>query len=100
MSDDEVIELNQDMRAAGEAARVLNNSEFMKAFTALEQDYIGALLQAGPQDDEHRYRWQVAVNVLRAVRAHLEGVLADGEFAKTKLADISKVKPFKKRSIL
>jgi|TARA_Y100001938_G_scaffold140626_1_gene209107 hypothetical protein len=98
MNDDDIIELNKDMRAAGEAASVLNNTEFVKAFDALEQDYIGALLNAGPKDDEHRYRWQVAINVLRAVRAHLHGVLSDGEFAKTKLEDIGKVKPL--RSIL
>jgi len=98
MNDDDIIELNKDMRAAGEAASVLNNTEFLKAFDALEQDFISQLLQAGPKDDEHRYRWQVAVNVLRGVRAHLNGVVSDGAFAKTKLEDIGKTQPL--RSIL
>ena len=97
---DEDITLHDDMRAAGEARQVLENSAFMKAFDELEKDYIGALLQAGAKDDEHRYRRTVAVNVLRGVRAHLTAVINDGEFAKSRLEEIGRVKPLKKRKII
>lgn len=92
-------ELQADVRAADEAAQVLDNEAFHIAFEKLEQDYVTQLLASGVKDDEQRYRWQVAVNVLRGVKAHLHGVLNDGQFAKVQLADIAKVQPLRRRKI-
>lgn len=72
------MQLNREQRAE-RAAAVLNNAIFKEGFETLKQTYIAAFRQCKIGDDEGRWKYQVALDVIDGVERHLEAVLVQGK---------------------
>ena len=67
------IERLREMLADAESARRIKEEPFWaKAWTEIERELLGRLLDLGPDDDEARWRLSQAINVTRRVRSLVE----------------------------
>ena len=81
----EVTKLRDNTQEAKEAERLLNDKQFKKAMSAIEQQYIDALLTASEKDDLGRFRYAEAIKVVRMVDRHLRIAINAGKLSQADL---------------
>ena len=76
------------IRDADEAARVLSHPLLIRAFEALEREYLDALLRCSDKDDNGRFRIVEAMKTVSAVRRHLSTIVDTGKLARRQVAEL------------
>jgi hypothetical protein len=64
---------------AERALEVLNNPIYKESLETLKQTYVKAFRQCNFKDDEGRWKYQVALDVIDGVESHLTAVLNLGK---------------------
>lgn len=88
------MDMQQDIDRAEQARSIIDHPLFAEAFEELEMAYIEAWRNSRQSEQDDRERIYMALNILVAVRLHLEGVIAGGALARADLEMISQ-KDFK-----
>lgn len=70
--------LTREQRAE-RAHEVLNNQIFAESLETLRNTYVAAFRQCDRKDDEGRWKYQVALDVIDGVERHLTAVLNLGK---------------------
>ena len=89
------MDVQLDLERAEQAQSILEHPLFSAAFEELEQAYIEAWGNSRSSASEERERLYMALNLLGAVRVHLEGVIAGGALARADLEMITAPKDLK-----
>ncbi len=79
------MDMQQDIDRAEQARSIIDHPLFIEAFEELELAYIEAWRSSNQNEQDNRERLYVALNLLGAVRLHLEGVIAGGALARADL---------------
>ena len=74
---------------AGRAAEALNNPILREAFGLLKDSYIAGIRGCEPKDDQGRYRFTVALNVVDAVHRHLKAVVDTGALSAAQTTELA-----------
>lgn len=61
------------------ATQILGEPLLQEAFSVIEKAYVKELRKCGPNDDDGRFRYAQAMNIIEGVKAHLSAVIAQGE---------------------
>ena len=88
------MDMQQDIDRAEQARSIIDHPLFTEAFEELEMAYIEAWRSSSQNEQDNRERLYVALNLLGAVRLHLESVIAGGALARADLEMIAQ-KDFK-----
>lgn len=70
--------MNREQRAEI-AQSILESPVFKEGFETLKQTYIAAFRQCRIGDDEGRWKYQIALDVIDGVERHLAAVLVQGK---------------------
>ena len=88
------MDMQQDIDRAEQARSIIDHPLFAEAFEELELAYIEAWRSSSQNEQDNRERLYVALNLLGAVKLHLESVIAGGALARADLEMIAQ-KDFK-----
>lgn len=72
--------LTREQRAE-RAEQILNDPVYQESLTELKKIYVAAFRQCARGDDEGRWRYQVALDVIDGVERHLSSVLTLGKLS-------------------
>ncbi len=89
------MDVQLDLERAEQAQSIIEHPLFTEAFEELQHAYIDAWRTSRHSATEERERLYVALNLLEAVRVHLESVIAGGALARADLEMITSPKDFK-----
>ena len=89
-----MMDMQQDIDRAEQARSIIDHPLFAEAFDELEMAYIEAWRSSSQNEQDNRERLYVALNLLGAVKLHLESVIAGGALARADLEMIAQ-KDFK-----
>ena len=83
------MDMQRDMDRAEQARSIIDHPLFAEAFEELDMTYIDAWRSSSHNEQDDRERLYVALNLLGAVRLHLESVIAGGALARADLEMIA-----------
>jgi hypothetical protein len=79
------MDLDQRHREGDEARQVLENPAFVRAFAAIEQEYIEAWKNSPARDRDGRESLWTTVKLLHKLKGTLEASMMDGRLARIEL---------------